>query len=171
MPFKKPHQTAENNPVNIKQIFNGWEIMPKGLNIIWGNDLRYWKTITNEGGAELIQVSWLEVSGKVGPVHVGETYVVKFHIEVKDTGFGWTGTEVLVMAKIGKKGPYKYKSVKLACGDKDRIPKEDGELKITVGSNQGEPEKDPDLHFGLYEVWSGKWKGGLIIKKAEIIKT
>lgn len=144
--------------------------MPKGLNIIWGNDLRYWKTITNEGGAELIQVSWLEVSGKVGPVHVGEEYVVKFDVAVKDTGFGWTGTEVLVMAKIGKKGPYKYRAVKLVCGDKDCIPKEDGELKITVGSNQGEPEKDPDLHFGLYEVWSGKWKGGLIIKKAVIKK-
>jgi hypothetical protein len=114
----------------------------------------------------------LEVSGKVGPVHVGEEYVVKFDVAVKDTGFGWTGTEVLVMAKIGKKGPYKYKPVKLACPEPDcRIPKEDGELQITVERKQGEAEKDLDLHFGLYEVWSGKWKGGLIIKKAEIIKT
>ena len=165
MPFKKPHQTADQGSI-VKKIDGSFEIKPKGLNIIWGNDLRYWKTITNDG-AELIQVSWLEVSGKVGPVKVGETYVVNFDIAVKDTGFGWGNTEVLIMAKIGKKGSYKYKPVKLACGDNGYIPKPDEEqLEITVTVN----DKDLDLHFGLYEVWSGKWKGGLIIKKAEVTK-
>ncbi|MCI06711.1 lectin, partial [Trifolium medium] len=120
--------------------------------------------------AELIQVSWLEVSGKVGPADEGETYVVKFDIEVKDTGFGWGNTEVLVMAKIGKKGSYEYKPVKLACNYKGYIPKPNEEqLEITV-KNQGSGEKDLDIHFGLYEVWSGKWKGGLKIKKAEVKK-
>ncbi|GAU50534.1 hypothetical protein TSUD_135670 [Trifolium subterraneum] len=71
------------------------------------------------------------------------------------------------MAKIGKKGSYSYKPVKLNCG-RATIPSGD-ELEITVG-DQENGEKEADLHFGLYEVWSGKWKGGLIIKKAEVIK-
>lgn len=30
--------------------------------------------------------------------------------------------------------------------------------------------EDSKLYFGIYEVWSGKWKGGLIIKKVIIKK-
>ncbi|CAK8534422.1 unnamed protein product [Lathyrus sativus] len=159
MPFRKPHQTADPRYIDDKG--SKIEIKPKGLNIIWGNDLRYWKT--QEEFAELIQVSWLEVSGKV-TVKRGKTYSVKFDVEVKQNGFGWENTPVLVMAKLGKRGSYTYKEVKLACGSKQAIPKDDGRLEITVG----ELENDPELHFGLYEVWSGKWKGGLIINKAEV---
>lgn len=140
---------------------NKCEIKPKGLNIIWGNDPRYWK-ITDQY-AELTQVSWLEVSGKV-TVKKGR-YTVKFDVEVKPEGFGWgTNTDVLVMAKVGKKGLYIYKVVHLVCGtDKVTIPTD--QLEIDV------PENDLELHFGLYEVWSGKWKGGLKIYKAEVAKT
>lgn len=113
--------------------------------------------------AELIQVSWLEVSGKVS-VERGKTYNVKFDVEVKANGFGWENTPVLVMAKIGKKGSYQYKEVRLACGKAQTIPEDYNNLTVTVGGQ----ENDLELHFGLYEVWSGKWKGGLIIKKAEV---
>lgn len=116
---------------------------------------------SSDGSAELIQVSWLEVSGKV-PVEKG-TYVVKFDVAVNSNGFGWDGTPVLVMAKVGKKGKYKYEEVTLQCGNDQISPK----VSIPV---EGNPN-DLELHFGLYEVWSGKWKGGLIIKKAEVIKT
>jgi len=111
--------------------------------------------------AELIQVSWLEVSGKV-PVDKGKTYKVQFDVEVKAEGFGWGDTNVLVMAKVGKKGTYKYKEVRLKCGRNINIP----EVEIFVP----EDTEDKELHFGLYEVWSGKWKGGLRIYKAEVIK-
>nr|XP_027186920.1 protein PHLOEM PROTEIN 2-LIKE A9-like isoform X1 [Cicer arietinum] len=142
----------------------GKEILPKGLNIIWGNDLRYWKI--TEQSAELLQVSWLEVSGKV-KVDKGNSYLVKFDVTVKENGFGWDNTDVLVMAKIGKKGPYKFKAVNLKCGTSGVIiPPNDNQLKIEVDQH----EKDLELHFGLYEVWSGKWKGGLIINKAEVVK-
>ncbi|CAL5186829.1 unnamed protein product [Lathyrus oleraceus] len=160
MPFRKPHQTSDSKYIDTK--VNGYEIGPKGLNIIWGNDLRYWK-ITQDEYAELIQVSWLEVSGKVS-VERGKTYNVKFDVEVKANGFGWENTPVLVMAKIGKKGSYQYKEVRLACGKAQTIPEDYNNLTVTVGGQ----ENDLELHFGLYEVWSGKWKGGLIIKKAEV---
>ncbi|XP_058764136.1 protein PHLOEM PROTEIN 2-LIKE A9-like [Vicia villosa] len=165
MPFKKPHQTS--NPDYIKPKTgppnSGYDIEAKGLNIIWGSDLRYWR-LTPENYAELIQVSWLEVSGKVR-VERGKTYTVKFEVKVNKNGFGWDKTPVLVMAKIGKKGPYKYKVVELVCDDVTKtIPADNDLLDITVNQD----EIDPELHFGLYEVWSGKWKGGLIIKKAEV---
>lgn len=119
----------------------------------------------SQGSAELVQVSWLEVSGKV-KVDKGQRYKVKFDVEVKQDGFGWNGTEVLVMAKIGKKGSYSYKAVTLTPGKSLTIPTDEKPLVVTVATQELEPE----LHFGLYEVWSGKWKGGLEIKKAEILK-
>lgn len=114
-------------------------------------------------GAELVQVSWLEVSGKV-PVEKGQSYKVEFDVEVKQDGFGWNGTEVLVMAKIGKRGRYSYEPVTLTPGKPLTIPTKS--LVVTVAP----AELEPELHFGLYEVWSGKWKGGLEIKKAQILK-
>lgn len=163
MPFRKPHQTADPESYKWNDNRSSCEIQPKGLNIIWGNDRRYWKLTT--GYAELIQVSWLEVSGKV-PVDKGKTYKVQFVVEVKAEGFGWGDTNVLVMAKVGKKGTYKYKEVRLKCGRKYTIPEVKDQLEIDVPENT----EDKELHFGLYEVWSGKWKGGLKIYKAEVIK-
>lgn len=166
MPFRKPHQTADPTESN------KWDdaktkcvIQPKGLNIIWGNDPRYWK-ITNDY-AELIQVSWLEVSGKV-KVEKGNKYIVKFKVEVKQDGFGWGSTDVLVMAKVGKKGTYKYEPVKLDCGNGTTIQEIKDKLKLEIEVRSD--ETDLELHFGLYEVWSGKWKGGLKIYNAEVVK-
>jgi len=78
---------------------------------------------------------------------------------VKDDAFGWQGTDVLVMAKIGKKGKYKFKVNSLTPGQQNIIIPQDP-LELTVQNAQSE------LHFGLYEVWSGKWKGGLEILRA-----
>lgn len=110
------------------------------------------------GPAELLQVSWLEVSGVV-TIKNPKTYKVSFEVTVKDDAFGWQGTDVLVMAKIGKKGKYKFKVNSLTPGQQNIIIPQDP-LELTVQNAQSE------LHFGLYEVWSGKWKGGLEILRA-----
>jgi len=89
-------------------------------------------------------------------------YRVEFEVRVKDDGFGWSGTDVLVMAKIGKTGKYTYKVTKLNPGETLNIPKSTDPLEIQVN------KQSEDLHFGLYEVWSGKWKGGLEIVRALI---
>ncbi|KAL5146858.1 Protein PHLOEM PROTEIN 2-LIKE A9 [Glycine soja] len=171
MPFKKPHHTSDKNYItgatyiirddsNIQDDGGKFEIQPRGLNIVWGNDSRYWK-IPEQGPAELIQVSWLEVSGVVNLPGV-KKYRVEFEVRVKDDGFGWSGTDVLVMAKIGKTGKYTYKVTKLNPGETLNIPKSTDPLEIQVN------KQSEDLHFGLYEVWSGKWKGGLEIVRALI---
>nr|AFK44791.1 unknown [Lotus japonicus] len=162
MPFKKPHHTSD--PSCIKPDDNGGYIIePRGLNIVWGNDDRYWK-VTNQGPAELIQVSWLEVTGLVN-VQKNKTYSVTFDVKVKEDGYGWKGTDVLVMAKLGKNGKYLYETANLTPGEKLTVPPRPGGLEIKVDSNTTETQ----LHFGLYEVWSGKWKGGLEIIKARVI--
>lgn len=116
----------------------------------------------SQGPAELIQVSWLEVSGMVN-VKIGKKYKVTFDVKVKDDGFGWNETDVLVMAKVGKTGKYQYEVTKLSPGmQASTIPTKDLVIEVK-GSSDSVP-----LHFGLYEVWSGKWKGGLEIIKADV---
>ncbi|CAJ1975537.1 unnamed protein product [Sphenostylis stenocarpa] len=132
-------------------------MQPRGLNIVWGNDARYWK-IPTEGPAELIQVSWLEVSG-VLRIEDNKKYKISFEVRVKEDGFGWNGTDVLVMAKIGKTGKYEFRVHRLSPGQLTTIPTQPLVIQGVSGM---------DLHFGLYEVWSGKWKGGLEIYKAKV---
>ncbi|KAF1892630.1 hypothetical protein Lal_00030305 [Lupinus albus] len=161
MPFKKPHHTIDPHYI-FQQESGGYLIKPRGLNIIWGNDPRYWNVQDNV--AELIQVSWLEVSGSV-PVTKGKKYKIKFHVRVKEDGFGWKNTQVLVMAKVGRRGNYQFMQTTLKSdGNELTIPFEK-DLEINVEHDAF----DTNLHFGLYEVWSGKWKGGLEIFKAEVI--
>lgn len=135
-------------------------ILPKGLNIVWGNDSRYWK-VPEEGAAELTQVSWLEVSGVV-KISNPKKYKVTFEVKVKEDGFGWKDTDVLVMAKVGRAGKYIYKATKLSPGSNINLPSDPLEIDVA---------KPSDLHFGLYEVWSGKWKGGLEIFRAVVSPT
>ncbi|XP_019240766.1 PREDICTED: protein PHLOEM PROTEIN 2-LIKE A9-like isoform X2 [Nicotiana attenuata] len=55
----------------------GYVIYPKAINIVWGNDKRFWKLPKYEKeDAELIQVDWLEVTGWIDNVLEKKTYDV-----------------------------------------------------------------------------------------------
>ncbi|XP_054803784.1 protein PHLOEM PROTEIN 2-LIKE A9-like [Prosopis cineraria] len=154
--MKKPHHIADSNLAN-KIADNKWEIWPKGLNIVWGDDPRYWNLEKDpHGNATLIQVSWLDVSGSV-EVPKGK-YRVTFEVQLKPDAFGWTGSPVLVMAKVGKKGQYQYSETTL----------NNDASKISVDVEVRDTNEEKKIYFGLYEVWSGKWKGGLVIKKVNV---
>ncbi|KAL1368566.1 hypothetical protein HN51_022714 [Arachis hypogaea] len=163
MNFKKPHHTADQSA--IEKVADNYLIKPTGLNIVWGNDPRYWKVTKSE--AELIQVSWLEVSGVVKALKKGKKYKVEFELNVKPGAFGWDETQVLVMAKAGKSGRYSFKEAKLSgCeGRHVTIPSSE---PLEVSFPAGISDSDANLYFGLYEVWSGKWKGGIEIIKANV---
>ena len=90
----------------------------------------------------------------------GKKYKITFKVSLKPDSFGWNGCQVLVMAKVGKKGSYEYKEVSLTQTGEKIIPPEDLVLEVPRDA------QDPQLYFGLYEVWSGKWKGGLEIHHA-----
>ncbi|XP_021294751.1 protein PHLOEM PROTEIN 2-LIKE A9 [Herrania umbratica] len=168
----KPHHDADYEA--IKQDQGGYTLKPRAFNIVWGNDNRYWRIPSrspstrgnNDEVAELVQVSWLEVTGSV-QLQPSKIYQLTFKLSFKEDAFGWSGCPVFLMAKVGKKGKYKWRRLK----ELESLPKE----KTEVPSNSEPflievPSEviDSRLYFGLYEVWSGKWKGGLRVHEATV---
>ena len=111
--------------------------------------------------AELVQVCWLEVTGKAGAGSIAPgKYKIKFEVSKKEDAFGWN-CPVYMIAKSGKKGRYSWKKIDVSTEvttDKKELPPD---FEIDVKATD-----DNTIYFGLYEVWSGKWKGGLKIHGA-----
>ncbi|KAL2252061.1 protein PHLOEM PROTEIN 2-LIKE A9-like [Sesamum indicum] len=137
------------------------KIPPKHLNIVWGRDNRYWKVPDDdeESSAELNQVCWLEVTGSVEGTRPNKQYQVGFHVSFTPDAFGWGGSPLYIMVKRGKDGKPVWRKLLLN-------PHQTKECDITATTNPH--SNDPKLYFGLYELWSGKWKGGLKIHHAFI---
>jgi len=77
----------------------------------------------------------------------------------------WKEGPVFMLAKVGKKGIAKWEKINLGdmrIGNIIEIPY--GKLRFEV------PKKAEDtrLYFGLYELWTGKWKEGLQIHEAVV---
>jgi hypothetical protein len=152
-----------------------WISQPSGLNFVWGGDSRYW-VIPKEPRmpAELKMVSWLEVTGSFDKIEPGKTYRIGFKISFKPDATGWDKAPVFMSAKIGKKGKTVWKRIKsvsqnfgiLKGGSEPvNIPDEsDGLFEILVSPTA--LNQDTKLQFGLYEVWTGRWKTGLLIHEA-----
>lgn len=123
-------------------------------------ELQY-RSEDNTPPAELVQVCWFEVTGKTGagPITKGK-YKIKFEVSKKQDAFGWN-SPVYMIAKSGKKGRYSWKKIDVSTEvttDKKELPQD---FEIDVKESD-----DNTIYFGLYEVWSGKWKGGLVIHGA-----
>ncbi|KAH6764842.1 hypothetical protein C2S52_013829 [Perilla frutescens var. hirtella] len=139
-------------------------IPPKDLNIVWGNDNRYWTVPKKEDenvGAELHQVSWLEVTGLVDETRANKRYEVGFGVSLNPDAFGWGNYPIYIMIKRGRQGKTTWTKISIN-------PNQKGEFQIKARSNYQQPQNDPKLYFGLYEVWSAKWKGGLNFHHAYI---
>ncbi|XP_050370435.1 protein PHLOEM PROTEIN 2-LIKE A9-like [Argentina anserina] len=166
MSMTRPHFQAEKDTDAVQKNGDNFVIKPRGLSIVWGKDESYWKIPAKgtDDAAELMQVSWLEVTGSV-KLTAGNSYNLTFEVELLSDAFGWKDIQVFLMARVGKKGKYNWKKVQLQpAAGKEKIPKDDDKLTIAVPTE----ETDTTLQFGLYEVWSGKWKGGLKIYNAEV---
>lgn len=114
---------------------------------------------------DLVQVSWLEVTGSRENLAPGKTYEIGFKISLTQEAFGWNGSKVYVMAKLGRRGKYTWKRASLDSftnGIPVEIPLANEKLKIQTTNSE------TSIYFGMYEVWSGKWKGGLKIHNAYI---
>lgn len=123
----------------------------------------------NVDPAELIQVSWLEVTASTPDLEKGKKYKIYFELSLKPDAFGWNGCQVYLMGKIGRKGRYKWTKVSLKDQTATtlifKVPLDD---EFTIEVDPQTSSEDQKLYFGLYEVWSGKWKGGLQIHKAVV---
>ncbi|KAL3498046.1 hypothetical protein ACH5RR_040778 [Cinchona calisaya] len=151
-----PHYEADLTA--IKYNTNKIIIRPRGLNIVWGKDGRYWNVPTQGSGvdkpAELLQVCWLEVTGFVD-TNPDKNYEVTFRLSLTPDAFGWSGSTIYIMVKRGKDGEFESKKYDLTKYGTE-------EFNLTMKSTKSN-QTDRKLYFGLYEVWSGKWKGGLKI--------
>ncbi|KAJ3688753.1 hypothetical protein LUZ61_017917 [Rhynchospora tenuis] len=140
-------------------------VSPLGLDITWGGDSRYWRIDARY--VELIQVCWLEVNGSVEMKHLEKStkYKLEFKIRMKPDAFGWNDSPVYIMAMPGKKAKCIWASVDLS-----RIKKSEQEsslipprLEFTTPGPESFHEDDR-MSFGLFEIWKGRWKGGLVIE-------
>ncbi|XP_011000219.1 PREDICTED: protein PHLOEM PROTEIN 2-LIKE A9-like [Populus euphratica] len=165
---------------------------PKHLTICWRKESKYWSIPEEDDGpAELREVCWLDVSGEMD-VTKGKTYEVSFMLSMNtEKSFGWDDPDypVMVMARIGKAREYVRKKIKLSelkgevmefPPDKCRVvfkndEKSESEEELPAKKSQSQTKSTSDenpnndeekLYFGLYEVWSNKWKGGLRIHEA-----
>ncbi|KAK6268402.1 hypothetical protein QUC31_012562 [Theobroma cacao] len=168
----KPHHDADGNAITEER--GVYTFRPRAFNIVWGNDSRYWRIPSrptsarnnNDEVAELVQVSWLEVTG-VAKLENSKTYQVTFTLSFKENASGWSGCPVFLMAKVGKKGKYKWKRLK----ELESLPKVPTEVPSNSEPFLVEVPKDVNdtrLYFGLYEVWSGQWKKGLRVHGATV---
>ncbi|KAJ6869500.1 protein PHLOEM PROTEIN 2-LIKE A9-like [Populus alba x Populus x berolinensis] len=143
----------------------GKKFKPKELKICWQEENQFWSIPKEDGSpVELLEVCWLDVSGEM-PVTKGKAYEVSFKLSMNtEHSFGWE-VPVTVMARIGKKGKYERKEIDLSkLSDKEKeFPPDKCRIEFKSDENA---KNDETLYFGLYEVWTNKWKGGLRIHEA-----
>ncbi|KAG5234391.1 hypothetical protein OIU77_000200 [Salix suchowensis] len=165
MSSNKPHHDAEPDEILKEAGSNTWKFKPRGFNIIWGSDKRYWN-VPEKGivqPAELLKVCWLEVTGTTKESLPKGKYEIKFNLQVKPGAFGLSDSPIFMMAKVGKRGRYKWRKIKLPqTSDSSSATTDPFQIEVD------EAREDNKLYFGLYEVWNGKWKGGLLIHGATV---
>ncbi|XP_065854387.1 protein PHLOEM PROTEIN 2-LIKE A2-like [Euphorbia lathyris] len=152
-----------------------YKIGVKGLNIIWGNDPRFWQFIKLseedirltgcKEGAVLLQVNWIEVTGKI-PIRLENScprkleilYMVKF----REDAFGWHS--IAIKFKLKFNGEEKIKSHNL------ELFRDNNEKSRWHEINGGDftIQKDGVLEFGMFEVETDWWKGGIILAGVKI---
>lgn len=117
--------------------------------------------------AELHQVCWLEVTGFVDATNPNENCEVGFRVSLRPDAFGWGNYPIYIMIKKGGGGKVSWTKISIN-------PNQKGEFEIRgrwiKADQQTLDPNDRKLYFGLYEVWSGKWKGGINIHHAYVIE-
>lgn len=147
-------------------------IPAKALNIIWGNDSRFWKWIQLKDkqslftdAAELLQVNWIEVTGKLdfSELHPQKQYEIVYVVRFNVDAFGWHTT------------PIKFK-VTTSDGHVSEVSEilepyrkiGDVQHEIRGGEFTVPSSGTGQVYFGMYEVNSDWWKGSMILEGVKI---
>ncbi|KAJ6671897.1 hypothetical protein OIU85_013260 [Salix viminalis] len=166
MSSNKPHHDADPDEILKEADRNIWTFKPRGFNIIWGSDRRYWN-VPEKGivqPAELLKVCWLEVTGTTTESLPKGKYEIIFKLQVKQGAFGLYDSPIFMMAKVGKRGRYKWRKNQTTTNLRQQSCSPQTRFKLKLMKL----EKITSSIFGLYEVWNGKWKGGLLIHEATV---
>ncbi|GLT59895.1 hypothetical protein SLA2020_326900 [Shorea laevis] len=161
------HQEADSQAIQTKD--GSYLLTPQAFDIVWGNENKHWRIPSNTWAgfpAELVSVWWFELSGSV-PVIPGKRYRISFKLGFNPKSFGWNTHPIFLMAKIGKSGRYVWK----ALTELETMPR--GPIDTPADCNPFEIEVppsalDPTLYFGIYEIWSGSSKKGLLLYSASV---
>ncbi|KAJ8758623.1 hypothetical protein K2173_000344 [Erythroxylum novogranatense] len=170
-----PHRESDGSKPT--PLANGTVVVPvNALNIIWGNDQRFWKLIRlseedrkSTGfteGMQLVQVNWIEVTGKLpkstfrgaSACQFEIYYIVKFQSDA----FGWHS--IPIKFKVKDNGSETVKKVMFEpYRDKNQAWQEipGGVFKISSDWNGV-------VEFGMLEVESNWWKGGIVLGGVKI---
>ncbi|GLT52431.1 hypothetical protein SLA2020_257740 [Shorea laevis] len=163
----KPHYDADTSDITTTPEAEGvkYALGPKAFNIVWGNDQGFWRISTQSGAGSSV----LARSNRSVSVEKGKRYQISFKLSMKSDAFGWANSPVFLMAKVGKRGKYIWKRL----SQLEQCPREPMDVPDPNSNNSFRIDvpadaSDPRLYYGLYEVWSGKWKGGLRIHGATV---
>ncbi|OAY23416.1 putative F-box protein PP2-B12 [Manihot esculenta] len=154
----------------------------RDLTIVWSDTPVYWRWVSDpdsrfEEVAELIDVCWLEIHGKIetqmlSPATMYTAYLV---FKLAREAYGWHAPPAEV--SVGLAGSESTKSrVCLDTGRGRRLhlpigyPKEreDGWLEVKLGEFFNKEGEDGELEMSFLEVKGGHWKRGLVVQGIEI---
>ncbi|KAM5554191.1 hypothetical protein ABKV19_022527 [Rosa sericea] len=176
----RPRQRRNNNGILLNQKEKCWVdeksnkcfmVYPKALTITWADsakDNRYWHWTSVEDSpcsnvfidaAELINVCWLDVQGKIDSTKLssGTLYEVVFIVKLKQAASGWKiPVNFRLTLPDGSKQERK-------ADDLNKIRREEWR-EIPVGEVIASPGLLGNIEFSMYERESGQWKSGLLIK-------
>ncbi|KAG2688086.1 hypothetical protein I3760_09G077400 [Carya illinoinensis] len=144
---------------------NSFFLYARSLSILWGEDKRYWqwRRIQETSDevievAELLDVCWLDVTGKfeTASLSPGTLYELAFVVKImKDLAYGWEApVDVELTLPNGTKQEHKENMKEKPRGNWIEIPV--GEF-VTSSENIGE------IKFSIYR-HDGLWKRGLVVK-------
>ncbi|MED6136665.1 hypothetical protein PIB30_057974 [Stylosanthes scabra] len=158
------------------------------LNIIWGYEKRFWEHPYNidiyDGllpeAKMLVQVNWLEVTGKLnirrrfkrGDDDSVKRYEIFYVVSFNEDAYGWHSAPIKFAVKAGEKALTGI-SVKYLEEYRKSSVHGGGEWHEIPGGQFSVSEDAEYVEFGMYEVESAWWKGGMhlagvIIKAADV---
>ncbi|XP_010536679.1 PREDICTED: uncharacterized protein LOC104811622 [Tarenaya hassleriana] len=141
------------------------------LSITWSNQEEYWTWCclpnTTNGTqvevAKLVEVCWLDISGKFDTKDLthGTRYEVVFVVGLEDLAYGWDPPVNVTLAL--PTGQYFERKVSLEEQMRNRW------LYISAGEFEASPEMAGEMRFSMHEHNStGTWKKGLLVKGVAI---
>ncbi|XP_026437656.1 protein PHLOEM PROTEIN 2-LIKE A1-like isoform X2 [Papaver somniferum] len=153
--------------------YNCFMLFPRDLAITWAEDKQYWQWSSMKESstscemaievAELLNVCWLEVNGKldISKLNPGVKYEVVFVVMLKNSAYGWEKPVNLRLVHSGSQ-------TQLRKEDLQKKPKSQW-IEVQIGEFQTPPQPADDkqgkeIQFSLFECENQNWKRGLVIK-------
>lgn len=164
----------------------GYMICARGVDVIWGNDPRYWRLVSQHDSRfqelwELLEVCWLDLRGVVDCtlLSVGTKYRVLFVLKFGERSYGWNERPIRFLVTAEGEHMESEEILMEIHGERQRIygggwmeaVADDGWMEGWIEVVAGEFTVTADsacVRFGMREVESNQWKRGLLVDGVRI---